>query len=462
MTSLRNRKFSTSSTMFFKRSIGKIDYAIISAMPEELDYIKNKLDISSSEKIKINEFEFIIYHYKDVRILMTSSGMGTVFAASLLTFIYANFNPEIVLFSGVAGGIDPKIKICDVVIAEQAFEAELRNASEVLKNTPFEGCLRHPLKNISFPSSYLCDSELLDAVKEIVFPDDLKVHYGNVVTSNKFPAPKELFEEIKESQALSIDMETSAFYQVAWLLNIPIIAIRGISNLLAYDGTDENVADSTLKGSAEAAGKVLITVLNALILKLNLQNNNNQYENEINDLVDQFKLQPHPEGGYYARIYESKINIQSFDSDRYQGETRKAGTAIYYLLRGTDFSAFHILKSDELWHYYKGSAIKIHVINNLGNLSSYLLGDPSQISGAAFQVNIPSGNWFAAEVVDKKSFCFVGCTVSPGFEFKDFELADRDSLISQFGQHANIIKRFTRCNLVDAARADNKAKLIKF
>ena len=87
--------------------------------------------------------------------------------------------------------------------------------------------------------------------------------------------------------------------------------------------------------------------------------------------------------------------------------------SIYYLLNGNDFSAWHILKSDELWHYYKGSLVKIYMIDTNNELHILLLGDPTIIDGARFQVTITASNWFAAEIVNKNSYFLVGCTVNP-------------------------------------------------
>lgn len=154
-------------------------------------------------------------------------------------------------------------------------------------------------------------------------------------------------------------------------------------------------------------------------------------------------MKSHPEGGYFAEVFKSNCLVKSIHSQDYKNETRSAGTSIYYLLNKNDFSAWHRLKSDELWHYYKGSAIKIHIINSQGMLTTYLLGDTLKNNLSVFQVTIPSGCWFAAELEDKTSYGFIGCTVNPGFKFKDFELADRALLSNQFPQHEKMITLLT-------------------
>jgi predicted cupin superfamily sugar epimerase len=132
------------------------------------------------------------------------------------------------------------------------------------------------------------------------------------------------------------------------------------------------------------------------------------------------------------------------NKNSFRHENKHAGTAIYYLLEGHDFSAWHSLESDEVWHYYKGSLVNIHVIDMKGNLTTHLLGDPSEYSDASFQVVIPAGHWFAAEPVDKLTFSLIGCTVTPGFDFRDFISADRATLINLFPQHHTLITQFTR------------------
>lgn len=428
---------------YFQPQSNKVDIAIFSAMPEELEFIHNTLSTCKSELLKAAGFEFKVYNYNNHRILVTHTGLGTTFAATVLTLVHQHFRPNYVFLTGTAGGIKPELQLCDVVIVEKAFEAEIQGAFTALKGTPFESCLTHPLKNLPFPPLYAANEELV-ALSNTISSSEEKIHKGTVVSSNSFPAPQELFDRIKSQSPYSIDMETSAFYQVAWLLKIPVLAIRGISNVLNHDGTDDKVHTSDVKGSAKAAAKVLLKIIDKLLLKLLDKKIDVHESKELEKLIHDLELQPHPEGGMYARIFESAIEVKSLDTKRYDSESRHAGSSIYYLLKGNDFSAWHSLKSDEIWHYYKGSPVKIHVINKLGNYETFLLGDPTIHSGALFQIVIAADNWFAAELLEKDSYCLVGCTVTPAFEFKDFHLADRKYLTSLFPQHGELIKQFTR------------------
>jgi len=156
--------------------------------------------------------------------------------------------------------------------------------------------------------------------------------------------------------------------------------------------------------------------------------------------VKQLGLIKHPEGGYFKEVYRSgEIIRQNHLPKRYKS-ARNFSTSIYFLLEEKQFSSFHKLKSDELWHFYDGSAVLIYIIDKKGNLSFHKLGKQE---GESFQLTIEKGNWFAAEVENKKSFSLFGCTVSPGFHFEDFELGNRYILINIFPHHKELINRLT-------------------
>ena len=156
--------------------------------------------------------------------------------------------------------------------------------------------------------------------------------------------------------------------------------------------------------------------------------------------IKKLDLIKHPEGGYFKEIY--RANELYYVDQPKKTIKRNASTSIYFLLDGRQVSKFHRLKSDELWHFYDGSAIKLYEINEAGEFSTFLLGN-DLASGEVFQVVIRKNSWFAAEVMDKKSYSLIGCTVSPGFDFKDFDLASRKNLIDQFPHYKVEIFRFT-------------------
>jgi uncharacterized protein len=157
--------------------------------------------------------------------------------------------------------------------------------------------------------------------------------------------------------------------------------------------------------------------------------------------IDRLHLQPHPEGGYYRETYRSALTLPH-DSLSGHGGDRPASTAIYFLLAGDEFSAFHRIRSDELWHFYSGSGLAVHVITAAGEYQQLLLGSNAE-SGEQFQAVVPAGCWFGSSLRSPDSYALVGCTVAPGFDFADFEMAKRDELIAQYPQHRGIIERLT-------------------
>jgi uncharacterized protein len=157
--------------------------------------------------------------------------------------------------------------------------------------------------------------------------------------------------------------------------------------------------------------------------------------------INKLCLLQHPEGGWFSENYRSDETCAAENLPTRYKEARSFGTSIYFLLESNDFSAFHRLKSDELWHFYDGSPLKVFRINNEGELHIDLLSSTEK--GLPF-LCIPRETWFAAEVVKKNSFTLIGCTVSPGFDFNDFELGDRKSLITNFPHHSDIINKLTR------------------
>lgn len=161
------------------------------------------------------------------------------------------------------------------------------------------------------------------------------------------------------------------------------------------------------------------------------------------EYISHLGLKIHPEGGFYVQSYCSKENIPvTALPPRFTG-SRPVSTAIYYLLKQGDFSGFHRIKSDECWHFYAGGRLYIHVIEPSGNYYCISLGNDLR-KQEVFQCIVPAEAWFAAEPAPGTPFCLSGCTVAPGFEFSDFELAKKEMLLPLFPQHGTIINRLCR------------------
>lgn len=157
--------------------------------------------------------------------------------------------------------------------------------------------------------------------------------------------------------------------------------------------------------------------------------------------VERLGLQPHPEGGLYAETYRSSAthaeDVEGFPA------ARSFATAIYFLIPAGAFSALHRIRSDELWHFYTGMPLEIVVIDGDGGLEVKTLGLDLD-RGEAPQHVVGAGAWFGASVAAESGYTLVGCTVAPGFDFRDFELARREELIGRYPRHAQLIARYTR------------------
>ena len=138
-------------------------------------------------------------------------------------------------------------------------------------------------------------------------------------------------------------------------------------------------------------------------------------------------LTPHPEGGHYRETYRG---------------SGKVSTAIYFLLEGRQVSRLHRIRSDELWHHYAGGPLTVSAIAPTGSLTEFTLGDDLD-AGQAPQGVVPAGHWFGAALASPETYALVGCTVAPGFDFTDLELAHREALVAEFPQHAALIERLT-------------------
>jgi uncharacterized protein len=154
---------------------------------------------------------------------------------------------------------------------------------------------------------------------------------------------------------------------------------------------------------------------------------------EAQRLIDQLELQPHPEGGYFRQTYRSPMTIETSRGMRHWI------TSIYFLLADETFSAFHRLTSDEIWHHYLGNPVAIEIIEPGGRHRTETIGVMNYR-----QAVISAGSWFAAHLFDDAGYALVGCDVSPGFEYEDFELAECDRLVAAFPQHRALIQRWTR------------------
>jgi uncharacterized protein len=156
-------------------------------------------------------------------------------------------------------------------------------------------------------------------------------------------------------------------------------------------------------------------------------------------------LVPHPrEGGWYVRTYEAAelVGAETFEDGRYAG-ARRTGTAIYYLLEPDTFSEMHRLKSDEVFHFYAGDAVEMLQLMPDGGGKRVVIGN-DLVAGERPQVVVGRGVWQGSRLVAGGKWALLGCTVSPGFEYEDYEDGDRAALSEGWPEFAEMIAALTR------------------
>lgn len=157
------------------------------------------------------------------------------------------------------------------------------------------------------------------------------------------------------------------------------------------------------------------------------------------ELAAALGLRPHPEGGYFLETYRAARTVHTP-----RGE-RPAATAILFLVTAESASRFHRLASDELWVFQSGLPLELVTIAAGGELLRQVLGDPTEL-GCLPQALVPAGSWQGARLAGAphlpadRDWALVSCVVTPGFDFVDFELGDRDALLAEYPEHAEAIR----------------------
>lgn len=162
--------------------------------------------------------------------------------------------------------------------------------------------------------------------------------------------------------------------------------------------------------------------------------------NNVDFWIERLRLEPHPEGGFYREYYRASARLPGTAPADAAG--RSLCTAIYYLLERGRSSAFHRIRSDEIWHFHSGGPLLFYSVAPDGSFSSATLGaDPT--AGHALNIVAPAGHWIAAEPSPESLFSLVSCTASPGFEFRDLDMADPEQLISTCPAREALIRKLT-------------------
>ncbi len=402
---------------------------ILGAFQAELDSMTKKF--SDLKKTIIAKRRCLITKKDNIEIAFSLSGLGTTAAACTTTALCEGFDPDLIILCGVAGGLEKDQKVGDLILAKGILDADLHASQKLLRGTPYESCLTDPHTQEPTTSEYKVHSLILDIGSSVQI-DRLKM--GTIVTSNVFPAPKELFAEIIKLGCSAIEMESVGVFKAAEYYDIPVMTIRAISNLLNVSGDDLGTELDALAICSERISLFLNELLSNIqeleplaILK---------QKNKISELVMKYDLTQHPEGGWYRQTFKSKDLVTSTEDSllRYNREPRAAGTSIIYLLAQGDFSAWHTVKSDETWNFHAGDPLSLRVIDpDSGELKEILLSLTSTL-----QFTVKAGHIFSAE--SNGRFSLTGCVVTPGFDFKDFRLISRTEFIDKYPKYDNLAR----------------------
>ena len=376
---------------------------------------------------------------QDLEMAFSLSGLGTTSAACTTTALCENFDPDLIILCGVAGGLESSQKIGDLVLATKIIDADLYESQSILKGTPYEPCLTDPHTLKPTTSAYQVHPLLIDIGASINLS---RLNTGIVATSNIFPAPKELFSAIKALGCSAIEMESVGVFKAAEHYGIPVMTIRAISNLLDNSGDDLGTEVDALAICSERIALFLTSLLNKTKKLEELAQLSQQ--KKISEIVMKYELTQHPEGGWYRQTYRSSESVSPMGASlvRYDGKSRVAGTSILYLLAKGDFSAWHTVQSDETWNFHLGEPLLLRVIDpDSKKLEEIVLGLDT------LQYTVKAGHVFSAESMGK--FSLTGCMVTPGFEFRDFRLLSRTEFCEKYPQHKGMARLARDRTVVD-------------
>jgi predicted cupin superfamily sugar epimerase len=157
-----------------------------------------------------------------------------------------------------------------------------------------------------------------------------------------------------------------------------------------------------------------------------------RHDEDVAELIATLALRPHPEGGFFAETYRSAGRAGD----------RNLSTAIYFLLTAENPSRMHRVASDEIWHFYRGDPLEMLQLGPNDSSGLIRIG-PDLATGQRPQVLVPGGVWQGVRVAAGGRYALVGATVTPGFDFADFELGDRSSLVARYPQWASLLAALT-------------------
>lgn len=231
---------------------------ILSAFEDELIDIKRHFDLK--EKM-ISKCRCWVSQWEEHDVTLSLTGIGTSASAITTTILCEQLQPDLIMFCGVAGGLEPEQQIGDLVLARKIIDADLHQLPTILGQTPYKNALIDPHTLNPIMSEYAVAPSLCETLAAFTYD---RLTLGVIATSNVFPAPKNLFAEIKHLNCSAIEMESSGVFKAAQYYDVPVITLRAISNLLDDAGNDLGTRVDALEICAQRLSSSLIHMLQHL------------------------------------------------------------------------------------------------------------------------------------------------------------------------------------------------------
>jgi uncharacterized protein len=162
---------------------------------------------------------------------------------------------------------------------------------------------------------------------------------------------------------------------------------------------------------------------------------------DADGIKNKYCMNSHPEGGYYVETFRSDVIIDVIRPETGETVKRPASTAILFMMTPGNVSRLHRIKSDEIWHFYLGGSITVVEVDESGARTTVIGNDIEK--GELVQYCVKANTWFGSYLNEGADFSLVGCTVAPGFDFEDFELASRVKMLEDYPSAGTLVEKLT-------------------
>ncbi len=328
------------------------------------------------------------------------TGVGKVAAALAVEKAFEAFHPDVVLNIGTAGTVDHEIGT--IHLCCQFIDRDMEKLQQF--GVPFEVDFSDQIKDLGWFKNWKFDSICN--------------------TGDTFLTQSDGTGDI-------FDMESFAVAQVCKKHDVPFVGVKCVTDIIGQNSI-KHWEDKLAEAQSQLQQFVDSNPINVP---------QNFIGAQIKKIIKELDLDQHPEGGWFKEVYRSNMILNQRGLPSEFGDDRSALTSIYYMLANEQYSAFHKIKSPEVWYFHKGMPLTIHMMNTEGNYSKIVLSDQK---GDMLQYTVNPNTWFAATIEGEFGYSLVSCAVAPGFEFADFCMADESELIAFAPQHEKIIRKLCK------------------